>query len=144
MFEFKMNDRVWHIVEVSQKDFWIDDDELDKMNSREYHFGRTKFDKNEIWLWQDISQEQKRKTLYHELLHCYRGMYVTFNDINCDEDFWCDLSANSHDMIHDIVERYFDTKPISNITIKSNLSGNEIVEYLKTKKEEENERVRCK
>jgi hypothetical protein len=118
MFEFKMNDRVWHIVEVEQESFWKDDNELEKMNSKEYYFGRTMFDRNVIWLWKEASQEQKRKTLMHELLHCYRGCYVTFNDVNCDEDFWCDMCANSHDIIHDIVERYFETKPISNISIE--------------------------
>lgn len=116
MFEFKMNDRVWHIVEVDQESFWTADNELEKMNSKEYYFGRTMFDRNVIWLWKDASQEQKRKTLMHELLHCYRGSYVTFNDINCDEDFWCDMCANSHDIIHDIVERYFDSKPKSAIS----------------------------
>lgn len=133
MFEFKMNDRVWHIVEVEQKTFWEADNELDKMNSREYYFGRTMFDTNLIWLWKDASQEQKRKTLVHELLHCYRGCYVTFNDIECDEDFWCDMCGNSHDMIHDIVERYFDSKP------KSAKVNNVHIELLKQDTPEEYE-----
>ncbi len=106
--KFKMNDREWIIKEVEQEKFWEDDNKLDEMNNDSYFFGRTKFDKQEIWIWGKISKEQKRKTLYHELLHCYRGSYVCFADLsNCDEDFWCDLSANSHDIIHNIVEDYF-------------------------------------
>ena len=122
MFEFKMNDRVWHIVEVDQESFWKDSGEENKIGTPEYcntyHFGRCIFKEQEIWLWKDVSQEQKRKTLIHELLHCYRGCYVTFNDINCDEDFWCDMCANSHDIIHDIVERYFERKTINSEQIK--------------------------
>ena len=102
-----MNGKTWLIKEVEQEEFWKDDNALDKMNNNEYHFGRCHYDTQEIWLYKNASKEQKRKTLYHELLHCYRGSYVCFADLNCDEDFWCDLSANSHDIIHKIVEEYF-------------------------------------
>ena len=41
-------------------------------------------------------------------MHCYRGMYVGFYDLDGQsEDFWCDLSANAHDIIHGITEGYF-------------------------------------
>ena len=85
---FEINGRNWNIIEVAQVKFWEDDNELEKMNNKEYFFGRTKFDKNEIWLYENLSKEQKRKTLYHELLHCYRGSYLTFASLdNCDEEF---------------------------------------------------------
>ena len=113
--KFKMNDREWEIKEVEQEKFWIDEGEADKIGTPEYcntyHFGRCLFKTQEIWLWKDVSKEQKRKTLIHELTHCYRGMYCTFMDLNnCDEDFWCDIASNSHDIIHDIVDRYFKDK----------------------------------
>lgn len=106
---FEINGRNWKIKEIEQKYFWEDDGELDKMNNEEYFFGRTKYDLQEIWICKDISIEQKRKTLYHELLHCYRGMYLTFSTLDGqNEELWCDICANSHDIIHKIVEDYFN------------------------------------
>jgi len=109
---FKMNDRIWTIKEVEQEEFWKDEGEEDKIGTQEYstsyYFGRCIFKTQEIWLWKTISKEQKRKTLYHELMHCYRGMYLTLNEIdNQTEDFWCDMTANSHDIINNIVGEYF-------------------------------------
>ena len=106
--KFKMNNREWQIIEVPQKKFWEDDNELDKMNNKETYFGRTKYKYNEIWIDEELPISLKRKTLYHELMHCYKGNYICFYNLDGqDEDFWCELSANSHDIIHDIVERYF-------------------------------------
>ena len=106
--KFKMNNREWEIKEVEQSVFWEDDGQLDKMNNNEYYFGRTKFNLQEIWIDKTLKLDLKKKTLYHELLHCYRGCFMCFYDLdNQNEDFWCDLSANSHDIIHEIVERYF-------------------------------------
>ena len=102
--KFKMNDRYWIIKEVGQEEFWKDEEKT----KDGYYFGRTCFDIQEIWLDKDISIEQKRKTLYHELTHCYRGMYIGFNSLDGqDEEIWCDIVENSHDMIHRIVEEYF-------------------------------------
>lgn len=106
--KFEMNSRNWIIREVEQKKFWEDDNAVQKENDGNF-LGRTLFAKQEIWLDRNISNEQKRKTLYHELLHCYKGMYITFNDLPVDEEMLCDISANSHDIIHNIVEKYFDT-----------------------------------
>lgn len=113
--KFKINDREWIIKEVSQEEFWRDEGLEEKIGTPEYnttyHFGRCLYKTQEIWIWKDISKEQKRKTLYHELMHCYRGSYITFMDVNGqDEDFWCDIIANSHDIIHKIVEDYFKNK----------------------------------
>lgn len=113
--KFKINDREWTIKEVSQEEFWKDEGEEDKIGTPEYnttyHFGRCIYKKQEIWLWKDISKEQKKKTLYHELMHCYRGSYIGFFDLDGQtEDFWCDISANSHDIIHKIVEEYCKSK----------------------------------
>lgn len=107
--KFKMNDREWVIKEVEQSVFWQDDGELDKINNKEHYFGRTKYASNEIWIDKDIPIDLKKKTLYHELMHCYKGSFICFYDLNGqDEDFWCELSANSHDIIHKIVKEYFD------------------------------------
>jgi len=106
--KFEMNSRTFIIKEVDQKWFWEDDGKLNEMNNREHFFGRTSFNEQMICLDKNISAEQKRKTLYHELLHCYIGMYIGFSGIGeQNEEFVCDLTANSHDIIHNIVEQYF-------------------------------------
>ena len=89
--------------------FW-EDDKREK-NNNDYFLGRTKYLEQEIWLYKDLSLEQKRKTLIHELVHCYRGMYFTFNNLDGqDEELWCDIISNSYDIIHKIVEGYFGNK----------------------------------
>ena len=109
--EFEINGRKWKIIEVPQKKFWEDSGELDKMNNEETYFGRTKYKSQEIWLDEELPICTKRKTLLHELMHCYKGSYICFYDLNGqDEDFWCELSANSHDIIHEIVDKYFNQK----------------------------------
>ena len=49
----------------------------------------------------------KRKTLIHELTHCYIREYITHEEKNYSEEMVADISANSHDIIHKIVEDYF-------------------------------------
>lgn len=51
--------------------------------------------------------KKKKKTLYHELTHVYIREYLTSRDIDPNEEVLCDISANSHDIIHKIIENYF-------------------------------------
>ena len=61
-----------------------------------------------IVLDKDLSVTQKRKTLRHELVHCYIGSYISFEDVNnWNEDQICDLVANSYDIIEKIINSYF-------------------------------------
>lgn len=100
-----MNGRTYEIKEVSQEKMLEENGEI---NGK--YFGLTIPDKQEIWLWEKLSSEQKRKTLCHELMHCYIFNFITFNDVEISEDTWADVSANSHDVIHEIVEEYFRNK----------------------------------
>ena len=100
--KFKMNNRTYEIKEVSQEDLRLEMGEIEGD-----YFGLTIPKKQEIWLWQDLKEEQKRITLIHELSHCYMFNYITFNKTNFSEDDWADINANCHDIIHQIVEEYF-------------------------------------
>lgn len=102
--KFKMNNRNWEIKEMTQ----------DKMreivndttgNGR--YFGLCCYDKQLIILDKDLHVEQKRETLIHELVHCYIGCYISFESMEWTEDSICNLVGNSHDIIHQIVEKYF-------------------------------------
>lgn len=102
--KFKMNNRDWKIIEKTQEEM-----KKEVGNEDGNFYGLTFYRTQEIWLYKDLYKEQKRQTLMHELMHCYIGTYVTLmeNLIKYDEDLLCDISANSHDIIHEIVEEYF-------------------------------------
>ncbi len=104
--KFKINDDEWEIIETSQEKMFAEYNEEFK-NDGIFYNGITCPMKRKILLYKDLPQQQKKKTLYHELMHCYLFTYISFNNIGfCIDDF-CDISANSHDLIHKIVEDYF-------------------------------------
>ena len=103
-FVFEINESIYSIKEVSQE-------ELSKITVDEedgYYYGQTYFQTQEILIDKDLSYVRKKKTLYHELMHVYIREYLTTRDISPNEEVMCDISANSHDIIHDIVEKYFE------------------------------------
>ena len=103
--KFKMNDRKYKIIEKSKEEMFGVVKEPNKEDGKEYlglHFPAI----NEIWLLKTLSNEQKRKTLMHELMHCYIWCYMN-EVVNLNEEDICNISANSHDIIHKIVEDYF-------------------------------------
>lgn len=105
--KFVMNDRDWEIIEVDQNKMR----ELEKDdNEKNEYYGLTVYNEQIIYLWEKLPKQQKRQTLIHELFHCYLGVYVSFQDLNLTEEVVCNLTANSHDIIHEIVERYFDNE----------------------------------
>ena len=57
--KFTINDRIWAIYELDQTEFLKDDGKEKEENPNEYFLGRTKFAVQEIWLWCDLSEEQK-------------------------------------------------------------------------------------
>lgn len=109
--KFKINGMDWQIKEVSQE--YLKRVVEDKENDGEY-YGLCRFKTQTIYLFEDLPFQQKRKTLMHELTHCYIGSHITFTFLNnATEDVWCDIVANSHDIIHDIVEAYFYKPKVS-------------------------------
>lgn len=112
--QFEMNGCVWKILEVSQEEIKQEMELRYKRNiegepSKDgRYFGTTYHDTQVIYLDKELPRDRKRKTLLHELTHCYIGDYITHMDKNyCEEDI-CDIVSNSHDIIHNIVEKYFE------------------------------------
>lgn len=101
--KFKMNGVEFEIKEVEQSEMskWQCDEE------DSYYYGQTHFMTQEVWIDKILSKEKKRKTLIHELTHVYIREYLTSRDISPNEEVLCDINANSHDIIHKIVEDYF-------------------------------------
>ena len=103
-FVFEMNGSIYSIKEVSQD--YLSTQVVDENDG--YYYGQTRFQSQEILIDKDLSYVQKRKTLYHELMHVYIREYLTTRDISPNEEVMCDISANSHDIIHNIVKGYFE------------------------------------
>lgn len=104
--KFKMNELEWEIKEVSAEEVKsnFNDDNKDSV-----YFGCTQLSTQMIFLNNEASLEKKKNTLYHELMHCYLYCYLSdeIGFANLEEGI-CDISANSHNMIHRIVEDYFN------------------------------------
>ena len=102
---FEMNGSKYGITEVSQ-------DVLQNKKANEddeFYYGQTRYQEQVILLDEGLSYERKRKTLIHELTHVYLKEYITTRELdNVNEEVLCDIHANSHDIIHKIVEDYFN------------------------------------
>lgn len=107
---FKMNDNEWTILEKNKdviKEMYIKaSGNTDIMDI----YGYTEYMDKTIYLNRDMVESVKRKTLMHELLHCYIFEYCSIEQNEYDEEVMCDICANSHDIIHNIVEEYFALK----------------------------------
>lgn len=97
---FTMNNVKYTIKEVAQEKFY----KLEEGDG--YYYGQTHFAEQEVWIDETLSKERKKKTLYHELTHVYIREYLTTRDIEPNEEVLCDIVANSHDIIHNIVEKW--------------------------------------
>ncbi len=106
--KFKINNKNWNIKEIPQEEMR---QELKKHNDSQGEFGKyfglTYFDIQTIFLDKDLCQDRKRSTLLHELGHCYIGTYITHIDKQYTEEDVVDIISNSHDIIRNIVDKYF-------------------------------------
>lgn len=114
--QFKMNDIEYEIVELKQLDYKKmreKEDKEDGLNidtSEGIYFGASHHKTCKVYIDEDLPKDRKRKTLLHELTHCYVHEYITHSEKNYDEEMIADIVANSHDIINEIVERYFRVK----------------------------------
>lgn len=127
---FKINGHEWIILEVSKEH--IEKIYEEKMQDKAlYVYGLTKFDNHKIYINSELCHDMKRKTLMHELMHCYIEEYISLSLEEYDEETMCNISANSHDIIHEIVDTYFN-KEIT-LDIECNIQGNKIYENMMKK-----------
>lgn len=104
--KFKMNNHEWEIIEIPSDEIknvfekYADEQTL-------YVYGLTLYDSHKIYINKEMCYDMKRKTIMHELMHCYKEEYVSLELESIDEETLCNISANSHDIIHSIVEEYF-------------------------------------
>lgn len=115
--KFKMNNIEYEIKEVSQaeyKEYRKNEDKQTACTETDtntgVYFGATHNYQNIIFLDKELPLDRKRRTLMHELMHCYIAEYVTHQEKTYTEEDVADLSSDSHDIIHKIVEDYFKDK----------------------------------
>lgn len=99
--KFKINDSEWEIKEIDNEKMNIIEN-----NSFDFIHGTTRFSENIIYINEDTPN--KRRTLIHELTHCFMYEYGHNQwDKSFNNEDVCEISASSHDLIHKIVEDYF-------------------------------------
>lgn len=102
----------YNICEVSQRELKEihnkrkanNEENLDSINDR--YFGSTFTDDCVIYIDKDLPKERKKKTLIHELTHCYINEYITHQEKSYDEEMVADIVANSYKTINSIIEKY--------------------------------------
>ncbi len=105
---FEMNNLKWIIKEATADE--VKQEFGDNKNDDSYYYGITTLSKQRILINKEITIEKQKQTLYHELMHCYIYSYITDNLGSIDEETFCDISAKSHDIIHEIAFKYFKNR----------------------------------
>lgn len=113
--KFKMNGIKYEIKEMQQKEYKEYRIQEDKEKASEitdtskgvWH-GATHFTTDFIFIDKNLPEDRKRRVLLHELTHCYIGEYVSHQENQYTEEDVADIAANSHDIVHNIVEKYFN------------------------------------
>ena len=113
-FEFEMNGMTWKILEMSQEEIKslqnerkAGEEQENVKNLTTRYYGITYHDSLQIILDKNLNQERKRRTLCHELIHCYIGSFITHQEKTYDEEMVADIASNAHDIIDEIMEYYF-------------------------------------
>ena len=105
-----MNSREWEILEVDQNTLQkLSENYNGETGEDGVFFGSTYHHIQKIYLWKELCLEQKKQTLLHELMHCYIECFIS-GAKSYDEEALCNISSCSHDVIHEIVENYFQKK----------------------------------
>ena len=103
MLEVTINKCTWTIVEVDGQSAMLSDG---------FFFGRTFFFDKKICINANISEDQKRKTLAHELCHAFLSEtqihYHDKNDEPYTEEMLCEFVGHYAESILKIVDQYFD------------------------------------
>ena len=71
-----------------------------------YVFGLTSRSQHQIYLNNMMCEDQKKKTLLHELMHCYLWEYG-INAESFHEENVCDIFASAYSVAKPIYEKYF-------------------------------------
>lgn len=106
--KFKINNKRWLIKEIPQSEMReVLQEHNDKPTEYGKYYGLTYMDNQTIYIDKDLCSDRKRSTLLHELGHCYIATFITHEDKQYNEEDVVDIISNSHDIIRNIVDKYF-------------------------------------
>lgn len=105
--EIKINNNTYKIYAVAP------DSEKLKMEDGEYHSGITDFNKKEIYIADNLSNDAKRYTLIHELTHALIDSYG-FLQVEWDDEIVADFMGNYFINICDILSKISEYKEDNN------------------------------
>ena len=101
--KFIINNDEWHIKEISNAEMNVLCSS-DKIQS--FTHGTTQYDCNTIYINEETPL--KRKTLIHELTHCFMYEYGhNQHQKEFNHEDVCEICASSYDIIQDIIKKYF-------------------------------------
>ena len=106
--KFDCNGMTYEIIEVSE-DVLKDDymkDHPKEVKEEIYLFGRTDYTKHTITIDQGLNEQEKIKTLKHELCHCWMHNTANGHQEEYSEEQICEIVACSNDFINGVVEAY--------------------------------------
>ena len=112
--KFKMNNKIWEILQLPREEFYQVREEISIEDRKEFPkttclFGFADLMKHKIYLNDSLCKDELRTTLIHELVHSYLWSYgCSYTEYT--EDAVCDTVSASFYIIHKIVEDYFDKK----------------------------------
>lgn len=117
--KIRINDIEYQIKEMSQKEYkdFRKKEEEDTGSeitdtTKGTWYGASHHYQNIIFIDKDLKKDRKRKVLIHELTHCYISEYITHQEQQYTEEDVADISASSHDLVHKIVEDYFNENKV--------------------------------
>jgi hypothetical protein len=102
-FEFKIKNHI-RKVEIKEEQYLLE--EYHKRQPEAYAcLGLTFYKEHKIWVAKELCEDEKFRTLKHELTHCYiweNGFYnVDFNN----EELICDFVSGIYDFINETLEK---------------------------------------
>lgn len=107
--EFEINNEDWKIKLVDKntiKNRYNEENDSDSA----FVFGLTIYPDHEIWINKDMCEEERLRTVRHELTHCYIWAFGLNNAPHYTEEMVCDIVAASHEIIDDIIENFYLNK----------------------------------
>lgn len=95
---FKINHHEWYI-EIKPEEKLLE--EYHKRQPNAYAcLGLTFYKEHKIWIAKELCDEERIRTLKHELTHCYIWEHGFYNADFNNEEMICDFVAGIHDFIN--------------------------------------------
>lgn len=110
--KFTINNSEWEIIELNKEEFLktkkkLDEEMIEKSEENSFVLGFCDNVHHKIYLNKYICKDELKRTLIHELGHCWLWSYgASYNGYS--EDALCDTLSSSFEFISDILKKYFD------------------------------------